>query len=411
MAKKKYYAVKVGLTPGIYESWTECEANVKGYPKADYKGFTTLAEAEAYMGDDDLSQYVPYIGQDEVGKGEPFRIPIVAAVYLDGKHTDELEKISATRDSKNYALDTDKCIKIGRELTHFLDYSECNNGIYENEKLGITYSVYSIDNKYYNELHDNKMNANKILTIMHNRAGFNLANHLAKNGIIIKDVVIDNFLGVSHASDNYGKYVAEEKYRLDTSGVNMRYVTKAEGKYPAVAVASNIANYIEQLYVDSVRKSIKEKVNYNMNRTNPFRTTGKFIQIQPHFNIFSKRLENLREGIYDNTKKCLMHKCSLQGSENLMRERANSIVKDFVDKLYNLREMFLSSNAEASVIMSDVNKSIYNLKEIQKNNKNEIKECDYRINRCERQIGYKLLGKPTHSFMNRAYKTIQINNK
>ena len=151
--------------------------------------------------------------------------------------------------------------------------------------------------------------------------------------------------------------------------------------------------------------------NYNMNRTNPFRTTGKFIQIQPHFNIFSKRLENLREGIYDNTKKCLMHKCSLQGSENLMRERANSIVKDFVDKLYNLREMFLSSNAEASVIMSDVNKSIYNLKEIQKNNKNEIKECDYRINRCERQIGYKLLGKPTHSFMNRAYKTIQINNK
>ena len=112
-----------------------------------------------------------------------------------------------------------------------------------------------------------------------------------------------------------------------------------------------------------------------MNRTNPFRTTGKFIQIQPHFNIFSKRLENLREGIYDNTKKCLMHKCSLQGSENLMRERANSIVKDFVDKLYNLREMFLSSNAEASVIMSDVNKSIYNLKEIQKIIKMKLKNA------------------------------------
>ena len=52
MAKKKFYAVKVGLTPGIYETWAECEANVKGYPKADYKGFTTLAEAQHYMNED-----------------------------------------------------------------------------------------------------------------------------------------------------------------------------------------------------------------------------------------------------------------------------------------------------------------------------------------------------------------------
>ena len=25
---KKYYAVKVGLTPGIYKTWPECQANV-----------------------------------------------------------------------------------------------------------------------------------------------------------------------------------------------------------------------------------------------------------------------------------------------------------------------------------------------------------------------------------------------
>ena len=54
MAKKKFYAVKVGLTPGIYETWAECEANVKGYPKADYKGFTTLAEAQHYMNEDGI---------------------------------------------------------------------------------------------------------------------------------------------------------------------------------------------------------------------------------------------------------------------------------------------------------------------------------------------------------------------
>lgn len=278
MAKKKFYAVKVGLTPGIYETWAECEANVKGYPKADYKGFTTLAEAQYYMNEDgaetdfanpssdidrvtdnldSISDY--YIGQDEVGKGEPFRIPIVVSAYLNGNHMDELKKLSAIRDSKNYGLDTDKCVKIGSELTHFTDYGECKNGVYVNEALGITYSIYPIDNDYYNKLHDDKMSANKILAIMHNRAGFNLANHLAKQGIVIKDVVIDNFLGVTNASDNYGKYVSNEKYRLDTSGVNMHYITKAEGKYPAVAVASNIANYIEQLYVNHTRDSIRSK--------------------------------------------------------------------------------------------------------------------------------------------------------
>ena len=73
-----------------------------------------------------------------------------------------------------------------------------------------------------------------------------------------------------------------------------------------------------------------------MKRNNPFMTTGKFMQIQPHFNIFSKQINDLRDGIYDNTKKCLMYKSSLQQSENLMREKANSIVKDMVEKTFVL---------------------------------------------------------------------------
>lgn len=281
MAKKKYYAVKTGLTPGIYESWSECEANVKGYPKAEYKGFATLDEAKEYMGGGydvshiqmempidrkaklscDSIDITTYIGQDEVGRGEPFRRVIVVAAYIDGNHLDELKKIGATNDSKNYGLDTDKCVKMGQLLTHFTDYKEVENKVYENETLGITYSVYSIDNSYYNMLHeqDNKMNGNKILAIMHNRAGFNLANYLGKKGIIIRDVVIDNFLGVSNASKNYARYVENEKYRLDTSGVKMVYETKSESKYEAVAVASNIANYLEQLYVDMIRNQIREK--------------------------------------------------------------------------------------------------------------------------------------------------------
>lgn len=150
----------------------------------------------------------------------------------------------------------------------------------------------------------------------------------------------------------------------------------------------------------------EEDNDYNyLNRKDPFMTTGKFMQIQPHFNIFNKRIDTLREGIYDNTKKCLMYKSSLQMSENLMRERANSIVKDFIDKLYNLRGMFINPNTDSTNLIKEAKKGAMNLENIQKKNKNEIKDCDYRINKCERQIGYKLLGKPNYSFMKRAYNT------
>ena len=49
MAKKNYYAVKVGKVPGIYKTWPECQSNVSGYPGAVFKGFETLSEAEAFM--------------------------------------------------------------------------------------------------------------------------------------------------------------------------------------------------------------------------------------------------------------------------------------------------------------------------------------------------------------------------
>ena len=43
---KKYYVVWAGVTPGIYESWTECELQTKGFAGARYKSFATRQEAE-----------------------------------------------------------------------------------------------------------------------------------------------------------------------------------------------------------------------------------------------------------------------------------------------------------------------------------------------------------------------------
>lgn len=49
MPKKKYYAVRVGKVPGIYNTWEECKAQIDGVSGAVYKSFSSLKEAERYI--------------------------------------------------------------------------------------------------------------------------------------------------------------------------------------------------------------------------------------------------------------------------------------------------------------------------------------------------------------------------
>ena len=44
--KQKYYVVWVGIKPGIYSAWSEAKMQIDNYPKAQYKSFETLSEAE-----------------------------------------------------------------------------------------------------------------------------------------------------------------------------------------------------------------------------------------------------------------------------------------------------------------------------------------------------------------------------
>ncbi len=45
-----YYAVKEGIKPGIYKSWSECEQNIKGYNNPVYKKFEKEDEAIDFLG-------------------------------------------------------------------------------------------------------------------------------------------------------------------------------------------------------------------------------------------------------------------------------------------------------------------------------------------------------------------------
>ena len=66
MAKQKYYVVLKGVTPAIYSSWEECQAQIAGV-QALYKSFNSLEEAErAYA-----SPAHEYIGRDTKSDAAP----------------------------------------------------------------------------------------------------------------------------------------------------------------------------------------------------------------------------------------------------------------------------------------------------------------------------------------------------
>ncbi len=45
----KFYAVRTGRRPGIYATWPACDAQVRGFPLASYKSFSTREDAEAFL--------------------------------------------------------------------------------------------------------------------------------------------------------------------------------------------------------------------------------------------------------------------------------------------------------------------------------------------------------------------------
>lgn len=78
---KKFYAVKSGLTPGVYNTWEECKRQVHGVPGAVFKSFPTRQAAEDYVAGNDVG------ASGENGQSVPYDLPDgSAAAYVDGSY-------------------------------------------------------------------------------------------------------------------------------------------------------------------------------------------------------------------------------------------------------------------------------------------------------------------------------------
>lgn len=84
MAAKNYYAVKQGYKPGIYQTWEECRKQIYKFPGASYKGFTTLAQAEEFLG----------LNTGTICEESTQGLTSESVAYVDGSYDDSLKMFS-----------------------------------------------------------------------------------------------------------------------------------------------------------------------------------------------------------------------------------------------------------------------------------------------------------------------------
>jgi len=75
MPKRKYYVVWKGRKTGIFDTWADCERQVRGFVGAEYKSFGTINEAEKAL----TSSYDSYKGKSSSsGKWKDASVPPVS---------------------------------------------------------------------------------------------------------------------------------------------------------------------------------------------------------------------------------------------------------------------------------------------------------------------------------------------
>lgn len=84
MSKNKYYAVRTGKIPGIYETWEECKKMIDGYSNAEYKAFGKREDADAFLSNVDKA---------EKNIGLHYNLETVIA-YVDGSFSESAQRYS-----------------------------------------------------------------------------------------------------------------------------------------------------------------------------------------------------------------------------------------------------------------------------------------------------------------------------
>ena len=184
--------------------------------KVVFQGNDAFFYAQSYI---DI-QKTRQAGSDEVGTGDCFGPVVVCASIVEEDDYPFIEENHIT-DSKQL---TDEYIrKIGPILINKFKHS-----------------LLILDNVTYNKVHETD-NLNAIKAKMHNKAYLNM---ISKGYDVPKCGYVDQFCAVA----DYYAYLNEEKQIYK----DLIFETKAESKYPSVAISSIISRYAFIEYMDKL---------------------------------------------------------------------------------------------------------------------------------------------------------------
>lgn len=197
---KFYYAVKSGRLPGIYESWAECEAQVKGFKGAKYKKFPSHDEAVEFMdekGDflrpgDQLksNEIIAYVDGSFDLKTRTYSYGVVLITQddkktLNGREDDKslAEMRNVSGEIKGAMVAMDEAIRLNKDILYlYFDYTGIEHwakGDWKTNKEGT--KRYK---EYYDQIKD-KLNVVFIKVRAHSGVEHNEeADRLAKEAII-----------------------------------------------------------------------------------------------------------------------------------------------------------------------------------------------------------------------------------
>ncbi|MDD5842253.1 MAG: ribonuclease HIII [Solobacterium sp.] len=180
------------------------------------------ADAEYYGTSFIETRFKRQAGSDEVGTGDYFGPVVVVASIVEESDEELINKYHINDSKQMNDEDILKCAPLLREK--------------------IKHSLLILEPEQYNRVHETN-NLNMIKAKMHNQAYLNLK---ARGYKIPSAAYVDQFCD----PNLYYKYLVQEKEVYH----ELIFETKAESKYPAVAVSSVIARYVFLKKIEEMEK-------------------------------------------------------------------------------------------------------------------------------------------------------------
>lgn len=274
MAKKAFYAVKTGKVPGIYSTWAECEAQVKGFSGAEFQKFGTEDAAREFIGSEKKADPV---------KETPVKIPEAKLAPED----QSVPKFTIPSDIKFGRGEFTSMCDSNFNLTEYymLPYtSQTSKGIaYLSEHGDVSVAQDGVDHRYrFGDHITDPEQADKMKSLIADHAGYKIdiiIDAARVNGDIARDV-FEAELAADEASSQSGDkdvmhiYV-DGSYNADTKnygyGVYMYRGNDADahiftGSAPCKANGRNVEGEIQAARVglqNAKRLGVKEAIVYH----------------------------------------------------------------------------------------------------------------------------------------------------